>query len=173
MYALKFVAALSRYCANGAIETDNSAPAERALCGIAIGFRNYLFAGADSGAVRMRQQRRTRLDAEAGQLVGRHHRDLGQQRPLRDMRAVAQSASFELDGLATTEHLRSPPHRGRLVGKAAGEHLRCAELICYPPKFPPGFRRPPRTLPLQFARRKVPIPRQTAALHSRERRLNN
>jgi hypothetical protein len=37
-------------CDNGAIEIDNSA-AERALR-IAIGRRNYLFAGADSGGER-------------------------------------------------------------------------------------------------------------------------
>jgi transposase len=42
------VAALLRYCDNGVIEIDNST-AEQALCGIAIGRRNYLFAGADSG----------------------------------------------------------------------------------------------------------------------------
>jgi hypothetical protein len=35
------------YCDDGAIEIDNSA-AERALRGVAIGRRNYLFAGADS-----------------------------------------------------------------------------------------------------------------------------
>ena len=38
-------AALLRYCDDGAIEIDNSA-AERALRGVAIGRRNYLFAGA-------------------------------------------------------------------------------------------------------------------------------
>ena len=40
-----------RYCDKGAIEIDNSA-AERALHGIAIGRRNYLFASADSGCER-------------------------------------------------------------------------------------------------------------------------
>lgn len=43
--------ALTRYCDNGAIEIDNSA-AKRALRGVAIGPRNYLFAGADSGGER-------------------------------------------------------------------------------------------------------------------------
>lgn len=43
--------ALLRYCDDGAIEIDNLA-AERALRGIAIGRRNYLFAGADSGGER-------------------------------------------------------------------------------------------------------------------------
>lgn len=42
MYALKL------YCDDGGIEIDNSA-AERTLRGVAIGRRNYLFAGADSG----------------------------------------------------------------------------------------------------------------------------
>jgi hypothetical protein len=39
------------YCDNGVIEIDNSA-AERALRNIAIGRRNYLLAGADSGGER-------------------------------------------------------------------------------------------------------------------------
>jgi hypothetical protein len=50
-YALNLWPALLRYCDNGLIEIDNSA-AERALRGIAIGRRNYLFAGADSGGER-------------------------------------------------------------------------------------------------------------------------
>jgi transposase len=50
-YALNLWPALLRYCGNGAVEIDNSA-AERALRGIAIGRRNYLFAGADSGGER-------------------------------------------------------------------------------------------------------------------------
>ena len=51
LYALKLWPALLRYCDDGAIEIDNSA-AERALRSIAIGRRNYLFAGADSGGER-------------------------------------------------------------------------------------------------------------------------
>jgi transposase len=51
MYALNLWPALVRYCDAGAIEIDNSA-AERALRGVAIGRRNYLFAGADSGGER-------------------------------------------------------------------------------------------------------------------------
>jgi hypothetical protein len=51
LYALKLWPALLRYCDDGAIEIDNSA-AERALRGVAIGHRNYLFAGADSGGER-------------------------------------------------------------------------------------------------------------------------
>ena len=51
LYALKLWPALLRYCEDGAIEIDNSA-AERALRGVAIGRRNYLFAGADSGGER-------------------------------------------------------------------------------------------------------------------------
>ena len=51
MYALKLWPALTRYCDDGRIEIDNSA-AERALRGIALGRRNYLFAGADSGGER-------------------------------------------------------------------------------------------------------------------------
>lgn len=43
--------ALLRYCDNGVIEVENSAP-ERALRGIAVGRRNYLFAGADCGGER-------------------------------------------------------------------------------------------------------------------------
>jgi hypothetical protein len=50
-HALNLWAALLRYCDDGLIEIDNSA-AERALRGVAIGRRNYLFAGADSGGER-------------------------------------------------------------------------------------------------------------------------
>ena len=50
-YALNLWPALLRYCDNGIIEIDNSA-AERALRGVAIGRRNYLFAGAHSGGER-------------------------------------------------------------------------------------------------------------------------
>lgn len=51
LYALNRWAALTRYCDDGALEIDNSA-AERALRGVALGRRNYLFAGADSGGER-------------------------------------------------------------------------------------------------------------------------
>jgi len=50
-YALNLWPALTRYCDDGQIEIDNSA-AERALRGVAIGRRNYLFAGADTGGER-------------------------------------------------------------------------------------------------------------------------
>jgi len=48
---LKLWPALLRYCDNGTIEIDNSA-VERALRGVAISRRNYLFAGADRGGER-------------------------------------------------------------------------------------------------------------------------
>jgi transposase len=51
LYALNRWQALTRYCDDGAIEIDNSA-AERALRGVALGRKNYLFAGADSGGER-------------------------------------------------------------------------------------------------------------------------
>ncbi|MDQ1833489.1 IS66 family transposase [Massilia scottii] len=51
LYALNLWPALARYCDDGLIEIDNSA-AERALRGVAIGRRNYLFAGADTGGER-------------------------------------------------------------------------------------------------------------------------
>ena len=51
LYSLNLWPALTRYCDDGAIEIDNSA-AGRALRGVAIGRRNYLFAGADSGGER-------------------------------------------------------------------------------------------------------------------------
>jgi transposase len=51
LYALNLWPALARYCDDGMIEIDNSA-AERALRGVAIGRRNYLFAGADTGGER-------------------------------------------------------------------------------------------------------------------------
>lgn len=50
-YALGRWAALLRFCADGRIEIDNNA-AERALRAVAIGRKNYLFAGADSGGER-------------------------------------------------------------------------------------------------------------------------
>ena len=50
-YALGLWGALMRYCDDGHIEIDNSA-AERALRAVAIGRKNYLFAGSDSGGER-------------------------------------------------------------------------------------------------------------------------
>jgi transposase len=51
LYALKLWPALTRYADDGRIEIDNSA-AERALRGVALGRRNFLFAGANSGGER-------------------------------------------------------------------------------------------------------------------------
>lgn len=50
-YALSRWAALARFCEDGRLEMDNNA-AERALRTVAIGRKNYLFAGADSGGER-------------------------------------------------------------------------------------------------------------------------
>lgn len=50
-YALTRWVALTRYCDDGTIEMDNNA-AERALRTVALGRKNYLFAGADSGGER-------------------------------------------------------------------------------------------------------------------------
>lgn len=50
-YALARWAALSRYLDDGTLEIDNNA-AERALRGLALGRKNYLFAGSDSGGER-------------------------------------------------------------------------------------------------------------------------
>jgi transposase len=50
-YALSLWDALVRYLDDGRIEIDNSA-AERALRGVAVGRRNYLFAGSDRGGER-------------------------------------------------------------------------------------------------------------------------
>ncbi|WP_415260580.1 transposase domain-containing protein, partial [Pseudomonas chlororaphis] len=43
--------ALTRYCDDGRIEIDNNA-AERALRAVALGRKNYLFAGSDTGGER-------------------------------------------------------------------------------------------------------------------------
>jgi hypothetical protein len=51
LYALNRWDALTRYCGDGQLEIDNL-PVERALRGVAIGRRNYLFAGVDSGGER-------------------------------------------------------------------------------------------------------------------------
>jgi transposase len=50
-YALTRWTALTRYCDNGATEIDNNA-AERSLRAIAIGRRNWMFAGSDAGGER-------------------------------------------------------------------------------------------------------------------------
>jgi len=50
-YALARWDALVRFCDDGRIEIDNNA-AERALRTVAIGRKNYLFAGSDSGGLR-------------------------------------------------------------------------------------------------------------------------
>ncbi|CBW77422.1 Transposase (plasmid) [Mycetohabitans rhizoxinica HKI 454] len=51
LYALNRWTALMRYCDDGRLKIDNL-PVERALRGVAIGRRNYLFAGADCGGER-------------------------------------------------------------------------------------------------------------------------
>jgi hypothetical protein len=48
LYALNRWEAITRYCDDKRLEVGNL-PVERALRGVAIGRRNYLFAGADSG----------------------------------------------------------------------------------------------------------------------------
>ena len=50
-YALGRWTALTQYCQNGLVEIDNNA-AERALRAVAIGRKNYLFAGSDTGGER-------------------------------------------------------------------------------------------------------------------------
>ncbi len=50
-YALSRWTSLTRYCDDGRIEVDNNA-AERALRAIAVGRKNYLFAGSDTGGER-------------------------------------------------------------------------------------------------------------------------
>ena len=50
-YALKLWTALSRYAGDGRIEIDNDA-AERALRTVALGRKNFLFAGSDAGGER-------------------------------------------------------------------------------------------------------------------------
>jgi len=50
-YALRRWDALLRYCDDGRIEIDNNA-AERALRCVALGCKNYLFAGSDAGGER-------------------------------------------------------------------------------------------------------------------------
>ena len=50
-YALLRWTALGRYVADGRIELDNNA-AERALRAVALGRKNYLFAGSDAGGER-------------------------------------------------------------------------------------------------------------------------
>src|SRR5690606_32568771 len=50
-YTLTRWEALTRYCQDGRIEIDNSA-AERALRAVALGRKNYLFAGSDAGGER-------------------------------------------------------------------------------------------------------------------------
>jgi transposase len=50
-YALGRWPALVRYCADGGVEADNNA-AERALRAVALGRKNYLFAGSNAGGER-------------------------------------------------------------------------------------------------------------------------
>lgn len=50
-YALNRWPALVYYCSDGQVEIDNT-PVERALRGVALGRRNYLFAGSDAGGER-------------------------------------------------------------------------------------------------------------------------
>jgi hypothetical protein len=50
-YCLRQWAALTRYIEDGSLEPDNNA-AERALRGIAIGRKNWLFVGSENGGRR-------------------------------------------------------------------------------------------------------------------------
>ena len=50
-YTLTHWKALTRYCEDGRIEIDNNA-AERALRGVSLGRKNYLFFGSDAGGER-------------------------------------------------------------------------------------------------------------------------
>ena len=50
-YALSNWVALTRYCEDGRLEADNNA-AERALRAVALGRKNWLFAGSDDGGAR-------------------------------------------------------------------------------------------------------------------------
>lgn len=50
-YALSRWRALTRYCEDGRVEIDNNA-AERSLRAVAVGRKNYLFAGSDAGGER-------------------------------------------------------------------------------------------------------------------------
>jgi len=50
-YTLAHWKALTRYCDDGRIEIDNNA-AERALRGVGLGRKNYLFFGSDAGGER-------------------------------------------------------------------------------------------------------------------------
>jgi transposase len=50
-YALTRFTALSRYLDDGTLEIDNNI-AERAILGLAVGRKNWLFAGADTGGER-------------------------------------------------------------------------------------------------------------------------
>jgi len=50
-YVLSRWTALTRYCSDGCIEIDNNA-AERALRAVALGRKNFLFAGSDAGGER-------------------------------------------------------------------------------------------------------------------------
>ncbi len=50
-YALERWSALLRYCEDGRVEMDNNA-AERSLRAVALGRKNYLFAGSDAGGER-------------------------------------------------------------------------------------------------------------------------
>ena len=50
-YTLTHWQALTRYCKDGRMEIDNNA-AERALRGVGLGRKNYLFFGSDAGGER-------------------------------------------------------------------------------------------------------------------------
>jgi transposase/transposase-like protein len=64
-YALVRWQALARYVGDGAIEIDNSA-AERALRTVALGRKNYLFAGSDAGGQRAASIAGTPCTARSG-----------------------------------------------------------------------------------------------------------
>ncbi len=59
-YALTLWEALVRYCDQGRLELDNNA-AERTFRAVALGRKNYLFAGSDAGG----------FDKYSGEICGR------------------------------------------------------------------------------------------------------
>src|SRR3546814_2020259 len=61
-YALARRGNLLRYLDDGCLAIDNN-PAERALRGIALGRKNYLFAGSDAGGERRSEEHTSELQS--------------------------------------------------------------------------------------------------------------
>ena len=119
--ALARWSALMRYCDDGRVEIDNSA-AERALRAVAVGRRNYLFAGSDAGGERA---------AVFYSLIGTAKRNgLDPEAYLRHvLGCINDHPIHRIEELLPWHIAKHPSHRSRGVSRNAASKDPNAELL--------------------------------------------